>query len=82
MSLSLPGPNLLVTEVSYWKFKQIDMDNFRSDNAATVLWTSLEDLAQCYDTTLSQILDKHTPVNTKILTVRPRVLWFSLELKN
>ena len=29
--------------------------------------TSLEELAQCYDTTLSQILDKHAPVNTKIL---------------
>lgn len=57
------------------------MDNFRSDNASSVLWTSLEDLAQCYDTTLSQILDKHAPVNTKVLTPRPRVQWFSLELK-
>ena len=73
--LSIPGPNMLVKEVSYRKFKQIDMDNFRSDIASSVLcnsqWTSLEELAQCYDTTLSQILDKHAPVNT----------WFSLELK-
>ncbi|XP_068680148.1 uncharacterized protein [Montipora foliosa] len=61
------------------------MDNFRSDIASSVLcnsqWTSFEELAQCYDTTLSQILDKHAPVNTKILTVRSRVRWFSLELK-
>ena len=83
--LSTPGPNILVKEVSYRKFKQIDMENFRSDIVSSVLcnseWTSLEELAQCYDTTLSQILDKHAPVNTKILTVRPRVPWFSLELK-
>ena len=76
---------MLVNEVSYRKFKQIDMDNFRRDIASSVLcnsqWTSLEELAQCYDTTLSQILDKQAPVNTKILTVRPRVPWFSLELK-
>ena len=61
------------------------MDNFRSDIASSVLcnsqWTILEELAQCCDTTLSQILEKHAPVNTKILTVRPRVPWFSLELK-
>ena len=29
--LSIPGPNMLIKEVSYQKFKQIDMDNFRSD---------------------------------------------------
>ena len=61
--LSIPGPIMLVKEVSYRKFKQIDMDNFRSDIASSVLcnsqWTSHEELAQCYDTTLSQILDKH-----------------------
>ena len=83
--LSIPGTNMLVKEVSYRKFKQIDMDNFRSDIASSVLcnsqWTSLEELAQCYDTTLLQILDKQAPVNTKILTVRPRVPWFSMELK-
>ena len=67
--LSIPGPNILVKEVSYQKFKQINMDNFRSDIASSLLcnslnsqWTSLEELAQCYDTTLSQILVKHTPV--------------------
>jgi len=40
--LSPPGPNILAKEVSYWKFKQIDTDNFRSDNASFVLWTSLD----------------------------------------
>ena len=58
--LSIPGPNILVKDVSHQKFKQIDMDNFRSDIASSLLcnsrWTSLEELAQCYDTTFSQIL--------------------------
>ena len=38
--LSIPGPNMLVNEVSYRKFKQIDMDNFRSDIASSVLCNS------------------------------------------
>ena len=43
--LCIPGPNLLVKEVSYQKFKQIDINDFRSDIASSVLcnsqWTSL-----------------------------------------
>ena len=69
--LSIPGPNMLVKEVSFRKFKQINMDTFRSDIASSVLcnsqWTSLEQLAQCNDTTLSQIfhhvLNVPTPEN-------------------
>ena len=34
--LSIPGPNMLVKEVSYRKFKQIDMGKFRSDIASSV----------------------------------------------
>ena len=55
--LSIPGPNILVKEVSYQKFKQINMDNFRSAIASSLCnsqWTSLEEMAQCNDTTLSQ----------------------------
>ena len=47
--LSIPGPNILVEEVSHRKFKQIGMDNFRSDITSSVLcnllWTSLDELA-------------------------------------
>ena len=56
--LSLPGPNILAKEGSYCNLEQIDMDTFRSDIASSVLcnsqWTSIEELAQCYDNTLSQ----------------------------
>ena len=38
--LSIPGPNMLVKEVSYRKFKQIDMGKFRSDIASSVLCNS------------------------------------------
>ena len=35
--LSIPGPNILVKELSHHKFKQIDMVNFRSDTTSSVL---------------------------------------------
>ena len=83
--LSVPGPNIVFKEVSYRKLKQIDVDSFKSDIVSSALcnshWSSLESISQCYDETLLQILDKHAPVNTKILTIRPRVPWFSPELK-
>ena len=34
--LSITGPNMLVKEVSYRKFKQIDMGKLRSDIASSV----------------------------------------------
>ena len=42
---SLPGPHILAKEVSYCNLEQTDMDS---------QWTRIEELAQCYDNTLSQ----------------------------
>jgi hypothetical protein len=38
-------------------------------------------LAKCYDDTLSDILDKHAPVKRKVMVVRPRVPWFTNNLR-
>lgn len=35
----------------------------------------------CYDTTLSDVLDKHVPLIIKTITVSPCVPWFSDEIK-
>ena len=83
--LSIPGPNIMFKEVTYRKLKHIDVDRFRSDIASSALsnsqWSSLESISQCYDETLLQILDKHAPINSKVLTIRPRVPCFSPELR-
>ena len=39
------------------------------------------ELTTSYDHTLRSILDKHAPVQSKALSVRPRVLWFDEDQK-
>jgi hypothetical protein len=39
------------------------------------------DLVTCYNTTLSGLLDKHAPLKEKTITVRPRVPWFNVMVK-
>ena len=43
--------------------------------------TSAASLLEQYDTTLSALLGKHAPVQTRTITVRPKVPWFSGEIK-
>ena len=38
------------------------------------------DLAKSYDYTLSHILEKHAPIQKKVVVVRPRIPWFNEEL--
>jgi hypothetical protein len=39
--------------------------------------TKLSDLVDCYNYTLSSILDKHAPVKTKFIRLKPANPWFT-----
>ena len=43
--------------------------------------TSAASLLEQYDITLSALLGKHAPVQTRTITVRPKVPWFSGDIK-
>lgn len=81
----IPRPNLSVSEVQFRKLRQINVDAFKADISSSKLysetWTTVDELAKCYDDTLSDILDKHAPVKRKVMVVRPRVPWFTNNLK-
>ena len=38
-------------------------------------------MSKCYYITLRSILDKHAPLKSKVMTVRPMVPWFNDSLK-
>ena len=42
---------------------------------------SLNDLVQCYNTTLAAAIDSHAPVVTKTIKVRPFITWISNGIK-
>ena len=83
--LSLHKPGLTVREVNCRKMKAIDRELFRRNLRASRLCRdppeSIMDLVSCYNTTLSDLLDKHAPLFKKTITVRPRVPWFNVTVK-
>jgi len=43
--------------------------------------STLSDLVDCYNSTISQLLNKHAPLKTKIIRTKPRNPWFTQALK-
>ena len=79
----MPRPSLETHTISYRK--QIDNTAFSTDlkDLANGL-LSISDINQLvgeYNTELRQLLDRHAPIKTKIIVVRPLVPWFDDELK-
>ena len=80
--LSIPSPSLTVKEVAFRRWKQIDISAFKKDILASELYSLPSDeIAANYDRILHAIRDKHAPLQRKVSVVRPRVPWYSSELK-
>jgi exonuclease III len=77
-----PRPAILRT---FRRIKSIDVNNFCNDIANSVLIsdppTTLPELISCYNTTLSNILDKHAPVVSKLTTSEKSNPWYTTELR-
>ena len=71
--------------VSYRKIKEIDRQSLRNEVAETKLClnspNTLHDLVDCYNSTLSSLLDGHAPLLTKRFKIRPFVPWFNNDIK-
>lgn len=72
-------------QITYRKLRDIDMSSFISDISnhpdLQNLDADLEDLVDTYNTTLQSVLDKHAPLCTKSIIVRPHAPWFSEEIR-
>ncbi|XP_068735435.1 uncharacterized protein [Montipora capricornis] len=67
--------------VSYRKIKSVDVESVNADLAESDLCRNppddLDELVACYDSTLRTVMDKHDPVQTRTIVVRPRVPWYT-----
>ncbi len=74
-------PPPLLKKVSYRKVKDIDFDDFRKDVAESRLITEthsdLSELVQCYNESLTAVLDYHAPIVTRDVPVRSRQPWYN-----
>ena len=79
--LTLDKPPLPKKKISFRKTKVVDVNLLCDDLSTTSLCTdspdTLNDLVKCYNSTLSAARDRHTPLVTKFITLRPLVPWFS-----
>jgi exonuclease III len=78
----LPKPATLRT---FRRTKSIDVENFCNDIASSVLIsdppTTLPELVNCYNTTLSRVLDKHAPVISKFIASEKSNPWYTTQLR-
>ena len=44
-------------------------------------WDNIDALSDCFNMTLTDILDKHAPLKTRIMINRPKIPWFNDDIK-
>ena len=84
-TLSLPQPPLKESTISYRKLKTIDKNAFRTDLCSvTNNLLDIQDINKLtcdYSWQLRDVLNKHAPLVSKRIVERPRVPWYTTELK-
>lgn len=82
--LSMTKPNVTRLSISYRKYKDIDIDAFKSDitdSIAINMHLNTEDMVSLYDSTLISVVDKHAPLVHKTITSRPQTEWYDDNLR-
>lgn len=78
-------PSLTSKSVSYRKWKSVSMETVNNELAESELCQNppndLKELVACYNKTLEVTLDKYAPLITKTIMERPRVPWFTDEIR-
>ena len=81
----LPKPSLIKKTIQYRKIKNVNIselkNDIRSSNLLSNTHYNINEFAECFNTTLSRLLEAHAPLITKTITTRPCVPWFSDEIK-
>jgi hypothetical protein len=80
LNITPPKPSPL-SKHSFRRIKSINIHSFILDILSSTLITrppsNLSDLVDCYNSTLSSLLNKHAPVITKTLRFKPSNPWFT-----
>ena len=82
---SAAKPPPVKKNVSYRKLRSIDVESFKSDILTSEVFKlpecrDVENLVSVYNNELSVLIDKHAPLRSKTITLRPSCPWFTEEL--
>ena len=72
--------------VTFRKLKSLDTKSFQTDIEVSTLHTSplgdISDAIEQYDRVLSELLEKHAPIQRKTITIRPSAPWYSEQIRD
>ena len=75
-----------VKEVVYRDVKHVNIDSLKHDLYSSMICVDtpegLEELTECYKTSLADTFNTHAPLKFKKVTIRPRLPWFNNEIKS
>ena len=84
-TLAIKRPPKARLTISSRKLCTINPDNLQHDIHSSALYNSpsqdITELCDQYDSVLLSIVDKHAPLRTKIITLRPNAPWYSEEIR-
>ena len=70
--------------MSYRKYRATELADLASYIESTITFHSeempLDDLVRNYNDIIRAAVDKHAPVQTKVVTLRPNTQWYSQEI--
>ena len=83
-SINLAKPPLPRKVCTHWSYKSLDPAKLEAEVEECDLVQNpvhdLDGLIRQYNTTFSNIIDKHSPLKTRIMTVWPVKPWYSPEI--
>ena len=79
-------PKSTAKQIIYRKLKSIDMNRFIDDIGTSLLCLNLPEdldaLVNCYNSTLSSVLNQHAPLQSHSIPIRSCAPWFNDDIKN
>ncbi len=83
--LDMAKPPRMRKQITYRKTKTININNFRDDIKKSMnkinLDDNLDNLVDSYQNSLTEILDKHAPKQTRLVTIREKTPWSTEEIR-
>jgi hypothetical protein len=85
LKINLSKPARPRKQVSFRKTRNICIRDFAHDimhiHALNDTNRPLDDLVDAYNSSLKALMDKHAPLCTKVITLRPNAPWYSVEVR-
>ena len=82
--ISVTKPKAARQKLSYRRYKDIDLEDFRNDLSNSFCIQSdmtIEDMVSAYDSQLRSLVDTHAPLMQKTVTLRPQAQWYNSTLR-